>query len=166
MKFLVLNAKIVLQGKKQRVIDTNKFFKSYRRTSLKGNEFIKEIKIPILNKHILKCYKISKRLDDDISSVFVAYLLNLKKNLITDIQIAFGGMSGIPKFANKTQKFLKGKEFNLTNLDKSQKFIEEDFKPLSDMRASSEYRKLVSKNLIKRFFIEVKTNKSHTIESS
>ena len=39
------------------------------------------IKIPILNIHILKCYKISKRLDDDISSVFVAYLLNLKNNL-------------------------------------------------------------------------------------
>ena len=75
-------------------------------------------------------------------------------------------MASIPKIANKTQKFLKGKEFNLINLNKSRKFIENDFNPLSDMRASSEYRKLVSKNLIKRFFIEVKTNKSHTIESS
>ena len=74
-------------------------------------------------------------------------------------------MASIPKIANKTQKFLKGKEFNLNNLDKSRKFIEEDFKPLSDMRASSEYRNLVSKNLIERFYIEIRTNKSHTIES-
>ena len=57
------------------------------------------------------------------------------------------------------------KEFNLSNLNKSRKFIEDDFKPLTDMRASKQYRRLVSKNLIERFFIEVKTNKSHTIES-
>ena len=162
---LVLNAKLVLQGKKQRIINTNNYFKSYRKTSLQSNEFIKEIQIPILKKHILKCYKISKRHDDDISSVFVAYLLNLQKNLIIDIQIAFGGMAAIPKVASKTQKFLKDKEFNLSNLNKSRKFIEDDFKPLTDMRASKQYRKLVSKNLIERFFIEVKTNKSHTIES-
>ena len=100
-----------------------------------------------------------------ISQVYVAYLLNLQKNLIIDIQIAFGGMAAIPQVASKTQKFLKDKEFNLNNLNKSRKFIEDDFKPLTDMRASKEYRKLVSKNLIERFFIEVKTNKSHTIES-
>ena len=40
---LVLNAKLVLQGKKQRIINTNNYFKSYRQTSLQSNEFIKEI---------------------------------------------------------------------------------------------------------------------------
>ena len=67
---------------------------------------------------------------------------------------------------NKLFDFFTEKEFNLSNLDKSRKFIEKDFKPLSDMRASSEYRKLVCKNLIERFFIEVITKKFHTIESS
>ena len=50
-------------------------------------------------------------------------------------------MAAIPQVASKTQKFLKDKEFNLNNLNKSRKFIEDDFKPLTDMRASKQYRR-------------------------
>jgi len=156
---LALNAKIILQSKKERKLDINKFFKSYRKTALKKKEFIKEIKIPILKKHIFKCYKISKRFDDDISSVFVAYLIKIKNNIIEDINIAFGGMDSIPNFAFKTQKYLIGKELNLKNIEISKKIIEKDFTPLTDVRASSSYRKLVSKNLMERFFLEINNNK-------
>ena len=161
---LALNANLILQGKKERKIKILNFFKSYRKTDLKNNEFIKEIKIPIHKKHILKCYKISKRFDDDISSVFVAFLLSLKNNIIIDLNIAFGGMASIPKFAFKTQKFLIGKKFNKNNIYKSKDFIEKDFNPLSDMRASEKYRKLVSKNLLEKFFLEIQNNQKNLIE--
>ena len=93
----------------------------------------------------------------------MAFLLNLKKNLIIDINIAFGGMAATPKLAYKTQKYLIGKEFNFNNINKSKKIIENDFNPLSDMRASSQYRKIVSQNLLERFYLEVKNNRSETI---
>ena len=160
---LALNCSLLIQGKKQREVHIKNFFKSYRKTSLKNKEFIKEIKIPILKNCVFKCYKVSKRFDDDISSVFVAFLLNLKKNLIIDINIAFGGMAATPKLAYKTQKYLIGKEFNFNNINKSKKIIENDFNPLSDMRASSQYRKIVSQNLLERFYLEVKNNRSETI---
>ena len=156
---LALNAKLILQSKNQRLLDIKKFFKAYRKTALKNNEFIKEIRIPILKNHIFKCYKISKRIDDDISSLFVAYLMKLKNNIIIDINIAYGGMDSIPNFAFKTQKYLIGKEFNLKNIDKSKQMIEKDFTPLTDVRASSTYRKLVSKNLMDRLFLEINNNK-------
>ena len=155
---LALNTKLVLQSKKQRIIDIKGYFKSYRKTALKKKEFIKEIKIPILKNHIFKCYKISKRFDDDISSLFVAYLIKLKKNIIVDVNIAFGGMDSIPKLALKTQKYLIGKELNLENIEISKKIIEKEFTPLTDMRASSTYRRLVSKNLMERFFLEINEN--------
>ena len=156
---LALNAKLILQSKNQRLLDIKDFFKAYRKTALKNNEFIKEIRIPILKSHIFKCYKISKRIDDDISSLFVAYLMKLKNNIIIDINIAYGGMDSIPNFAFKTQKYLIGKEFNLKNIDKSKQMIEKDFTPLTDVRASSTYRKLVSKNLMDRLFLEINNNK-------
>ena len=156
---LALNTKLILQSKNQRFLDVRKFFKAYRKTALKNNEFIKEIRIPILKNHIFKCYKISKRIDDDISSLFVAYLMKLKNNIIIDINIAYGGMDSIPNFAFKTQKYLIGKEFNLKNIDKSKQMIEKDFTPLTDVRASSTYRKLVSKNLMDRLFLEINNNK-------
>ncbi len=156
---LALNAKLILQSKNQRLLDIKKFFKAYRKTALKNNEFIKEIKIPILKNHIFKCYKISKRIDDDISSLFVAYLIKLKNNILIDVNIAYGGMDSIPNFAFKTQKYLIGKEFNLKNIDKSKQIIEKDFTPLTDVRASSSYRKLVSKNLMDRLFLEINNNK-------
>ncbi len=156
---LALNAKLILQSKNQRLLDIKKFFKAYRKTALKNNEFIKEIRIPILKNHIFKCYKISKRIDDDISSLFVAYLIKLKNNIIIDVNIAYGGMDSIPNFAFKTQKYLIGKEFNLKNIEKSKQIIEQDFTPLSDVRASSSYRKLVSKNLMDRLFLEINNNK-------
>ena len=156
---LALNAKLILQSKKQRVLGINNFFKSYRKTDLKNKEFIKEIRIPILKNHIFKCYKISKRIDDDISSLFVAYLIKLKNNIIIDVNIAYGGMDSIPNFAFKTQKYLIGKEFNLKNIEKSKEIIEKDFTPLTDVRASSSYRKLVSKNLMDRLFLEINNNK-------
>ena len=156
---LALNAKLILQSKNQRLLDIKDFFKAYRKTALKNKEFIKEIRIPILKSHIFKCYKISKRIDDDISSLFVAYLMKLKNNIIININIAYGGMDSIPNFAFKTQKYLIGKEFNLKNIDKSKQMIEKDFTPLTDVRASSTYRKLVSKNLMDRLFLEINNNK-------
>ena len=156
---LALNAKLILQSKNQRLLDIKDFFKAYRKTALKNKEFIKEIRIPILKNYIFKCYKISKRIDDDISSLFVAYLMKLKNNIIIDINIAYGGMDSIPNFAFKTQKYLIGKEFNLKNIDKSKQMIEKDFTPLTDVRASSTYRKLVSKNLMDRLFLEINNNK-------
>ena len=156
---LALNAKLILQSKNQRLLEIKDFFKAYRKTALKNKEFIKEIRIPILKSHIFKCYKISKRIDDDISSLFVAYLMKLKNNIIIDINIAYGGMDSIPNFAFKTQKYLIGKEFNLKNIDKSKQMIEKDFTPLTDVRASITYRKLVSKNLMDRLFLEINNNK-------
>ena len=66
---LSLDAKIVLDGIKKKEISLNDFFIGYRKTKLKKGQFIYSIKIPIYKKNIFKAYKISKRFDDDISSV-------------------------------------------------------------------------------------------------
>ena len=139
------------------------FFKGYRKTALKNNEVIKEIIIPIKKKSFLKCYKISKRIEDDISSVFMAISGSLKNNLFDEIKIVCGGMAAIPSMALKTQNFLHNKEFNNKNINLAKKIILSDFQPLSDMRASAKYRSLVCQNLLDRFYLE-KNNRKWSLD--
>ena len=152
-----LNASIVIDGNKTRKIKLKDFFIKYKKTILEKNEFIKEIIIPIEKDSIFKCYKISKRFDDDISSVFMAINLKLKKQIINKISITCGGMSEIPKKALNTENFLKRKKFNYDNIMLARTYLLKDFKPISDMRASKNYRKVIVQNLLTKFFYEIES---------
>ena len=74
----------------------------------------------------------------------------IKDNSFNEIKIVCGGMAATPLMAIKTQKFLLNKKFTQENIDIAKKIILTDFQPLSDMRASSNYRSLVSQNLLER----------------
>ena len=151
---IALNSQIVIQGKKQKTMSLDDYFIGYRKTKLKKSEFIKEIIIPINKENILKCYKISKRIDDDISSVFMAINANIKNNTFKSIKIVCGGMAEIPKIAKLTQKYLLNRKFNSENINVAKNIIAQEFNPINDMRASKEYRKKISQNLLERFLHE------------
>ena len=118
---IALETRIIIEGKNTREVQLKDFFRSYRKTSLKNNEIIKEIIIPIRKKFFLKCYKISKRFEDDISSIFMAISGSLNDNIFSEIKIVCGGMAPIPSMALKTQTFLLNKEFTQNNINKAKK---------------------------------------------
>ena len=158
---LTLDAKIVVQGKNQKkIFSLSEFFISYRKTKLKKGEFIYSVKIPINKDNIFKAYKISKRFDDDISSVCGSFSFLIKKNKITKAAIAYGGMSAIPKRASAIEKKLINSEFTENSFSNAVDLINKDFSPLDDMRASSEYRLAVAKNLLLKAFYEIKNKQT------
>ena len=157
---MALDSKVVVDGNNgKKVIPINKFFIGYRKTKLKKNEFIYSIKIPLLKGNIFKAYKISKRFDDDISSVCGSFNLVIDKNYIKKVKIAFGGMSEVPKRATKTEEMLENSKFNEETFDRAVKNLERDFSPIDDMRASKEYRLEIAKNLLLKCYFEIKENK-------
>ncbi len=157
---LSLDAKIVLQSlNKKTILPIKNFFVSYRKTKLKKRQFIHSIIIPIFKKNIFKAYKISKRIDDDISSVCASFNLEIKNKKIKNIKIAYGGMAPIPKRAINCEKILINKNISKENIEKAKKILEKDFKPISDMRASKNYRMKIAKNLLMKCFIEINNNK-------
>ena len=163
---LTLDAKVVVQGLKQtKVFSLNEFFISYRKTKLKKGEFIYSIKIPINKNKIFKAYKISKRFDDDISSVCGSFSFLINKNKITKVAIAYGGMSEIPKRAKTIEKKLINSEFSENTFNKAVNLINKDFSPLDDMRASKNYRINVAKNLLLKAFYEIKNRQKIRINS-
>ena len=157
---LSLNAEVILQDlKKTKVLFLDNFFISYRKTKLKKGQFIHSIRIPLFEKNIFKAYKVSKRFDDDISSVCAAFNLKVVKNKIESVRIAYGGMAAIPKRAIFCEKILLNSLINDETINKAQKTLEEDYKPISDMRASGLYRMEVAKNLLEKCCIEIKQKK-------
>ncbi len=157
---LSLDAKVVLQNlNKKTILPLKNFFVSYRKTKLKKRQFIHSIIIPISKKNIFKAYKISKRIDDDISSVCASFNLEIKNKKIKSIKIAYGGMAPIPKRAINCEKILINKNISKENIEKAKKILEKDFKPISDMRASKNYRMKIAKNLLMKCFMEINNNK-------
>ncbi|XPF94749.1 xanthine dehydrogenase small subunit [Colwellia sp. RE-S-Sl-9] len=146
-------------GDKTRTVLVEDYFVDYKKTILAPSEFIKSISIPRANKPkaevALKVYKISKRIDDDISAVLASFYIELKNNQVTAIRIAFGGMAAIPKRALATEQVLLNNAFTKKNIERAQQALTQDYQPMSDVRASDAYRMRVAQNLLEKCFIEL-----------
>jgi xanthine dehydrogenase small subunit len=154
---IALNARMILQlANDTREIAVEDYFISYKQTVLKSSEFIKEIIIekPKANQ-FFKVYKISKRFDDDISAVLVALSIELDNGVVKTIRIGFGGMDAIPKRAKNCEDALHGKSFVQNNIDLAKQALTTDFSPMSDVRASADYRMKVAQNIIQKFYLEI-----------
>jgi xanthine dehydrogenase small subunit len=156
---IALDAKLVLRSTSgTRTIGVEDYFVSYKVTDRKAGEFIETIIIPKAKAgYLFKAYKISKRLEDDISAICGIFYLNIEENMITDASIAFGGMAEIPKRASLCEQALIGHAWSQDTIALGMEALGKDFTPISDFRASSEYRSQVSKNLLQRLFLDSDT---------
>ena len=102
----------------------------------------------------LRCYKVSKRFDQDISAICGCFNLEINDGVISSARIAFGGMAGIPKRASNVEHALLGKPWCLQTCEEIELEWIKDFTPLTDVRASAKYRLEVARNLLTRYFME------------
>lgn len=161
---IALGAELVLrQGTQQRTIPAETYFKDYKVTDLKPSEFIERIRLPKpkADKH-LKVYKVSKRIDDDISAVLAAFHVKIENEYVVEFDAAFGGMAAIPKRAIHCEQALRNQPWTLTSIENAMQALEQDFTPLTDVRASKEYRLTVAQNLLKKCFLEITQATKHS----
>ena len=120
---LSLNAEVLIESfNKRKVLPLNNFFLDYRKTKLKNNEFIYSIKIPLFKKNIFKAFKISKRFDDDISSVCGSFNFEISNTKIKDVYIAYGGMAAVPTRAKACEKILKNEPLTINTSDQAKHY--------------------------------------------
>ena len=159
---IALGASIILnQGGKHRKIPIENFFLKYGVQDRQPGEFIESIEIPISESN-LKCYKISKRFDQDISAICGCFSVTFTKNKVKTARIAFGGMAEIPKRAVLTEASLIDRVWSDETISHAMEELDKDFNPISDLRASAEYRKLTAKNLLQKYYLEVKALETNT----
>jgi xanthine dehydrogenase small subunit len=151
---LALDARLMLRcGSVRRELPLNDFFLGYRQTALQPGEFIESIVLPAQAPEDFRAWKVSKRLEDDISAVCGAFNLTIEQGTIRDARLAFGGMAATPKRAKLCEQLLVGQPWRRATVELAAQALAQDFTPLSDFRASSAYRLLVAQNLLRRYFI-------------
>ena len=155
---IVLDTRVKLrQGTTVREMPLADLYLDYMKNALQAGEFIEAIEIPAREESILlRCYKLSKRFDQDISAVCMAISLRLDGDKVSEIRIALGGMAAIPKRATLTEQLLNGGKWDESAVTAAMQKLAEDFAPLSDMRASANYRIRTTANLLYRFYLETR----------
>lgn len=152
---IALNATLHLRlGQTKRQVSLEDFFLAYGKQDRQPGEFVEAITIP-RQADTLRCYKISKRFDQDISAICGCFSLPIKDGLITAPRVAFGGMAGTPKRAHKTEDALEGKPLTIETATAAMSAMKDDFTPLSDMRASAGYRMKAAQNLLLRYVHDI-----------
>jgi xanthine dehydrogenase small subunit len=140
-------------GADRRSILLEDFFIAYGKQDRQPGEFVEAISIPRQADN-LHCYKLSKRFDQDISAVCGCFNLVVDAGKIQSARIAFGGMAGTPQRARHVEAHLIGKAADETALAGIAAAWEADFTPLSDMRASAQYRMQAAQNMLRRALAE------------
>ncbi|MDZ4136704.1 MAG: FAD binding domain-containing protein, partial [Paracoccaceae bacterium] len=139
------------RGDTHRDMPLEDFFIAYRKQDRQPGEFVTGASIPT-SAPALRCYKISKRFDQDISAVCGCFNLTIAQGIVTSARIAFGGMAGIPKRAAAVEAALTGHPWTRETVQAALPAFAQDFTPMSDMRASAAYRAQTAANLLIRYF--------------
>ncbi|UOG92931.1 MAG: xanthine dehydrogenase small subunit [Candidatus Thiothrix sulfatifontis] len=155
---IALDARIRLRkGANTRELALESFYLGYQQKDLAAGELVEAVRIPLPNAAtgLLRCYKISKRFEQDISAVCAAFQIQLDaQQHVTEVRIAYGGMASIPKRATHCETALIGQAWDQASVTQAMNALEQDFQPLSDMRASAAYRMSVAKNLLLKCLLE------------
>ena len=154
---IALGASVVLRkGKVSRTVPLESFFIEYGKQDRQPGEFVEAVRIPFLNENArYAVYKITKRLDEDISAVCGAFRITRDgSGKIASAVIAYGGMAGTPKRADNAEAVLTGADWTEATVEAAMDALGRDYTPLTDWRASADYRLLVAKNLLRRFYLE------------
>ncbi len=154
--FIALGARLTLRrGNERREMALDDFFIAYGKQDRLPGEFVESVSLPLLpeGEHFAT-YKISKRREEDISALCGAFRVALNNGVVESVRIAFGGMAATPKRAKAVEAALLSKSWSMETVEAAIPAFAEDYQPLTDMRASAEYRLLTAQNLLKRFFLD------------
>ena len=154
---IALGAALTLRkGKTRRTIPLEDFFVAYGKQDRQPGEFVEAVHVPVPDAASrFAVYKVSKRRDEDITSALGAFHLILDDaGKVAGIRIAYGGMAATPRRAAAVEAALTGRPWNEETVEAALPLYDQDFTPLTDMRASAAYRSLAAKNLLRRFLAE------------
>jgi xanthine dehydrogenase small subunit len=157
---IALGAQVVLCGSAgERVLALEDFYLDYMKKDLQPGEFVQAVRVPLPRQDVrFRTYKLAKRFDQDISAVCAAFALRMEGDAIAEARVVFGGMAATPKRAAQAEAALNGRAWSEAALADAMAALARDYAPLSDMRASSDYRMKTAQNLLRRFWLETRSD--------
>ncbi len=129
------------------------------KNDLQPGEFLQDIVVPLpAAGQRLRAYKVSKRFDSDISAVCGAFSVVLDGERVTEARFAFGGMAATVKRAARAEAAALGQRWDDATAQATIAALADDFTPLTDLRASADYRRAVAGQLLRRFAMETRVD--------
>ncbi|OUS38901.1 xanthine dehydrogenase small subunit [Rhodobacterales bacterium 56_14_T64] len=153
------------KGNTRRSLPLEDFFVDYGKQDRAPGEFVEAVSFA-RQPDDLRCYKLSKRFDQDISAVLGAFNVTIKDGIVTSAKIAFGGMAATPKRASHVEAALLGQAWTPQTIETAQAEFDKDFTPMSDMRASACYRLETARNLLARYYADMNGETTSVLEVS
>ncbi len=168
---------VLRRGAERREMPLEAFFLDYGRQDRRPGEFVEGVRVPLPSRASaagatpppspphegegrrpdggrLRCYKVSKRFDQDISAVLGCFDVAVEHGRVVAARLAYGGMAGVPKRAGSAEEALIGQPWSRATVEAAMAALQRDFAPLTDWRASAGYRMRVAKNLLMRYWLE------------
>lgn len=155
---IALGTRVLLSGAHgERDLALEDLYTGYMAKAMARDEVIVALDVPLpVAGQRMRTYKVSKRYDSDISAVCAAFAIRVDAERITDARIAFGGMAATPKRAHRAESALSGQPWTEASALAAAEALAQDYAPISDMRAGSDYRLQTARNLLRRFYLETR----------
>ena len=164
---IALDASVQLMSRAgERVLPMELFITGYRKTALAAGEVIAAIRIPFLAPgHKFSVYKLSKRFDQDISTVIAAFRLERRSGKAGELRAAYGGMAARAMRAVTLETAVKGRPWEPAWLPDVETLLARDFTPIGDLRGGAAYRLRAAAGLLRRFQFETSSNLPVRVEA-
>lgn len=156
--FLAMNAILIIENENEssRETDLCDFFIDYKKTVLHYNEVIKYLVFSKLDSNQkINFEKVSKRTYLDIASVNSAITISIDNTIIDKLSLSVGGVAPFPLLMKETIAFLKGKVLNTETLKLALDKVNQEISPISDIRGSKEYKRLLLRQLFLQHFLKL-----------
>ena len=162
---IALGADVILRkGAQQRRLPLQDFYLDYMKKDLQPGEFIEALHVPRPDTSwAISAHKVSKRHDSDISAVCAVLALQLRNGTVQQARFAFGGMAAIVKRATAAEAAVLGQPWVEATAEAAAAALAQDFKPMTDMRASDGYRMKVAQNLLRKLWLESLDRRTVTV---
>jgi xanthine dehydrogenase small subunit len=163
---IALGARVRLRlGDATRELALEDFYLGYQKKDLRPGEFVEAVLVPPADPaRRFALYKVSKRIDQDISAVCAGLAVTLRDGVVVEARLAYGGMAATPQRARLAEQALIGCAWGTSSgaatAEAAVAALGRDFTPLSDLRASQAYRRAVAGNLLRRFFLEAQAGQA------
>jgi xanthine dehydrogenase small subunit len=163
---MALDARLVLQHRDtRRECPLDSFYLGYMKNALKPGEFLHSVIVPLPRPAThMRAYKISKRFDSDISALCAGLAVDLDDGVVRAARLAFGGMAATVQRAQHAEAALIGQPWAEASIRSAMAALPTDFQPMTDLRASADYRAQVAQNLLLRWWFE--TRPAHALPAS
>lgn len=139
----------------QRRIKINDLYEGYKKLTMKADELITRIIVPLPGKtERLKLYKVSRREHLDISTFTAAIKMSVDNDKISACAIAYGGVGPVVLRLPKTEAFVLGQPFSLDTFRAAGLIARGEITPISDVRGTKDYRYQLAENIMTKFYFE------------